>query len=393
MPRSSRLRASSSSRGAGTRGAPAADEEPTAALSEGQGAIQSASSVAALRTGVSRLVRRLFQAAGRGAPVSAGAEALLNTVEASLERRFSELARACGSEAEEALRESEARFRAFAELGSDWYWEQDERLRFTRFEGRYPAANREAFASYIGHVVWELGLEAESGWEGLRGVMEARQPFRDFVHSRVLRDGSRRWFTASGDPIFVGGRFVGYRGVGRDITAQKAAEEQVRHRATHDSLTGLANRAMFSAMIERALQSAKRYKRRVAVLFVDLDGFKAVNDEIGHEGGDSLLREIASHFVHAVRTSDTVVRLGGDEFVVLVPELRERADLAPVARKILAAARMPVQVGGRECRVTASMGIAVFPEDGDSEQALMRRADQAMYAAKREGKNVFRFCA
>jgi diguanylate cyclase (GGDEF)-like protein len=148
---------------------------------------------------------------------------------------------------------------------------------------------------------------------------------------------------------------------------------------------------MFSALLEQALRSAKRYERKLAVLFIDLDGFKAVNDRLGHEAGDSILKQVAARFREAVRESDVVVRLGGDEFVVLAQNLSDRDGVRAIAQKILGAAVLPVQVAEQECRISASIGIGVFPDDGDSEQLLMKNADRAMYAAKREGKNAFRF--
>ncbi len=291
-----------------------------------------------------------------------------------------------------SLRESEARFRSFALLGSDWYFEQDDELRFTRFDGRIPEKYRDLFRSFLGKRLWEIGHACDGGWDGMQQLQEALMPFRDFVHHRVRRDGTRQYFSDNVDPIFDDtGRFTGYRGVGRDVTVQKLAEERVQHRATHDSLTGLPNRAMFSALLEQALRSAKRYERKLAILFIDLDGFKAVNDVLGHDAGDCLLQQIAARFRGAVRASDVVVRLGGDEFVVLAQELSDRDGVSAIAQQLLGAAALPVQMAGGECQISASIGIAVFPDDGDSEELLVKCADHAMYAAKREGKNAFRF--
>lgn len=291
-----------------------------------------------------------------------------------------------------SLRESEARFRSFALLGSDWYFEQDDELCFTRFDGRIPEKYRDLFKSFLGKRLWEIGHACDGGWDDVKRLQEAPLPFRDLVHYRVRRDGTRQYFSDNADPIFDdAGRFAGYRGVGRDVTVQKLAEERVQHRATHDSLTGLPNRAMFSALLEQTLRSAKRYERKLAVLFIDLDGFKVVNDVHGHEAGDRLLQQMAARFRDAVRASDVVVRLGGDEFVVLAQELSDRDGVSATAQKLLNAAARPVQVAGGECQISASIGIAVFPDDGDSEDLLVKRADHAMYAAKREGKNAFRF--
>lgn len=371
------------------RPATEAESEGATALAFGYGAIAASSSLPELSAAVCTLVRKLL-AAGIG-EVPAASQTVLTAIAADLEQQMMRLARESVLTVEEALRDSEARFRSLADLGSDWYWEKDAHLRFTRFEGRYPSASEDAFATYIGRRVWEVGLEAESGWDPLRQTMEARHPFRDFVHTRVLRNGTRRWYTASGDPIFSDDIFLGYRGVGKDITAQKVAEEQVRYRATHDTLTGLPNRTMFGVLFEQALQSARRYKRGLAVLFIDLDGFKSINDEFGHEAGDYLLQQLSFNLVHAVRSSDVLARLGGDEFVLLVPELHARENLTTLAGKLISASRLPVCMGERECRVSASVGIATFPDDGDDEQSLMKQADHAMYTAKRAGKGTFRF--
>ena len=292
-----------------------------------------------------------------------------------------------------SLRESEARFRSFALLGSDWYFEQDNELRFTRFDGRIPEQYANTFKEHLGKRLWEIGHHCDGGWDEIQRQTQARLPFRNFVHHLLLRDGTHRYFSDNADPIFDDiGRFTGYRGVGREITAQRLAEERVEHRATHDSLTGLPNRAMFSVMLEQMLRSAQRYERGLAVLFIDLDGFKAVNDLLGHEAGDSVLIQMAARLRGAVRASDLVVRLGGDEFVIVNQEV-DRQGISSVAQKVLDAALLPVRAGEQDCRISASIGIAVFPDDGDSEQSLMKNADKAMYAAKRAGKNAFRFCS
>jgi diguanylate cyclase (GGDEF)-like protein len=174
-----------------------------------------------------------------------------------------------------------------------------------------------------------------------------------------------------------------------DISDRKRAEERVQYLATHDEMTDLPNRAMFLQLLTRAIESARRRNRKAAVLFIDLDRFKIVNDCLGHAAGDALLMEIASRFKRSLRASDVVARLGGDEFVVLVDDIEDVRSVATTARKVLLAALKPVELMGQECRVTASIGIAVFPEDGDDAVSLMKNADLAMYLAKEEGKNNF----
>jgi diguanylate cyclase (GGDEF)-like protein/PAS domain S-box-containing protein len=172
---------------------------------------------------------------------------------------------------------------------------------------------------------------------------------------------------------------------------RKRAEEKIQHMATHDALTGLPNRLMFSQLLNHAIQSAKRYQRQFAVFFIDLDRFKTINDTLGHEAGDQLLQEIAMRLKQTLRTVDVVARLGGDEFVILIEELSDLSQVETVAGKILSAVIKPVNLMNEECRITASIGISVFPKDAEDEQSLLKNADIAMYLAKEEGKNNYQF--
>ncbi len=294
---------------------------------------------------------------------------------------------------EQALRESEARFRALTNLSSDWYWEQDAEFRYTLMDSRHARAGS-AQQSFLGKRPWETELEIEGpgGWQAHRDLLAAHRSFRDIIMHRTLADGRPYYISVSAEPIFDGNRsFIGYRGVSREITEQKIAEERIQHLATHDSLTGLPNRVMFSHLVSTAIASAHRYQRQCAVLFIDLDRFKFVNDSLGHEAGDQLLKAISKRYKKALRASDVVARLGGDEFVVLIQDMQQSSQVATVARKLLSAATRPVALAGRDCHVTASIGIAVYPQDGDDEQALMKNADIAMYYAKDEGKNNYQF--
>jgi diguanylate cyclase (GGDEF)-like protein/PAS domain S-box-containing protein len=174
-----------------------------------------------------------------------------------------------------------------------------------------------------------------------------------------------------------------------DISARKAVEERVQHLATHDGLTGLPNRVMFVELLNHEIETARRHNRKLAVLFIDLDRFKVINDTLGHDAGDVLLQEMADRLKQNLRPSDVVARLGGDEFVVLVPEVTEMSQVTQVARNVLSTAMKPVLILGRECRVTASVGICVFPDGASDQQTVMKNADMAMYAAKEEGKNNY----
>ncbi len=177
----------------------------------------------------------------------------------------------------------------------------------------------------------------------------------------------------------------------------RVMEERIEHAhrveylAFHDNLTDLPNRAFFTRLLTQGMQQARRYNRNLALLFLDLDRFKTINDSLGHDAGDELLQEIGRRLQGAVRESDIVARLGGDEFVVLLPEIQSGNQVSPVAEKILAAVAKPFRLVGQEFRVTVSIGITLFPGDGEDEQSLMKNADVAMYYAKEQGKNNYQF--
>ncbi|HXH38496.1 MAG TPA: EAL domain-containing protein [Thermoanaerobaculia bacterium] len=175
----------------------------------------------------------------------------------------------------------------------------------------------------------------------------------------------------------------------RDITERTYAEEQIKHLAYHDALTTLPNRLLFKDRVSVAISHAQRHDGRVAVLFLDLDRFKVINDSLGHNIGDQLLQAVAARVQSCVRDSDTVARLGGDEFTLLLPELTHAEDAALVAQKILEAVRYPFHIEGREFYITTSIGISIFPEDGVDAETLIKSADTAMYQAKEQGRDNY----
>jgi diguanylate cyclase (GGDEF)-like protein/PAS domain S-box-containing protein len=297
--------------------------------------------------------------------------------------------------AETRLNQSEARFRSLTELSSDWYWEQDASLRFTKFDGSGAVGERyQPARAVIGRLSWELpGIVLESAnWAAHHARLERREPFREFEYSYRDSKGNLHYLSVNGEPVYgAEGRFLGYRGTSRDITARKQAEERIQYLATHDALTGLPNRVIFSELLNHAIGAARRKGNSLALLFVDLDRFKVINDTLGHQAGDCLLKGVAAQLKRCVRAADVVARLGGDEFVVLLEEKADANAAQSVARKLLEALAQPIAVDGADCRVTASIGIAMFPEDGQDEGALMQAADIAMYHAKDEGKNNFQY--
>jgi diguanylate cyclase (GGDEF)-like protein/PAS domain S-box-containing protein len=176
----------------------------------------------------------------------------------------------------------------------------------------------------------------------------------------------------------------------RDVTEQALAEEKVWHSAHHDPLTGLPNRRLFLDRLEQELKHAKRKRLPLSVLFMDLDGFKAVNDSFGHEAGDRLLSHVAERLVDCVREEDTVSRLGGDEFLVIITGTRQRKDADLVAKTIKDALEMPFEVAQRSVHISVSIGISFFPEDATSPDALLEAADRAMYINKNADSNQMR---
>ncbi|MQY51047.1 putative bifunctional diguanylate cyclase/phosphodiesterase [Rhodocyclus gracilis] len=186
-------------------------------------------------------------------------------------------------------------------------------------------------------------------------------------------------------------RFMGTYGIARDITERKRAEEKISFQAFHDLLTQLPNRVLFRDRLALALSQAARRATLLGVMFIDLDRFKTVNDSFGHAEGDQLLKTVAQRLKHCLRAGDTLARLGGDEFTVMLPDLLHADDVVGVAEKIAQEVGAPLMLGGQEFRPTASIGIAVFPRDGETVEALIAHADLAMYQVKNAGKNSFGF--
>ena len=283
-------------------------------------------------------------------------------------------------QAEESQRESELRFRSLVQMSSDFFWETDAQDRFTEMVHG---------PNYVDTVAGA----GEAGWGELRAMFQARAPFRDFEFGRPWPDGSIRYFSVSGEPRFAAeGAFLGYRGVGRDITEIALARERIASLAYSDPLTGLANRTSLSPALEQAVERARRRGAKLAGVFMDLDGFKQINDAHGHDIGDRLLVDVARRLRTVLRASDFVARLGGDEFFVVIEEVHDVPAVDGIARKLLSELLEPYELaGGKRAQITASLGVSVFPDDAGDAQTLMKHADMAMYAAKQAGKNSYRF--
>jgi diguanylate cyclase (GGDEF)-like protein len=268
------------------------------------------------------------------------------------------------------------------------------------------------FAALVAHPQPEGEADAVSTtpWDGVRRYANARQLY-DFPLAVIVglsadeqlaaarRDGRIYLWRASAGSVLLVLVIALLAHLSRRLalSRQRAADAQIAHAARieylayHDGLTALPNRSLFSKLLVQSIHEAHRYNRRLAVLFLDLDRFKQINDTLGHEAGDQLLQEVGNRLKGCLRESDTVARLGGDEFVVLLPELDDGKYVVTVGQKILSAVARPFVLIGQEFRVTVSIGISTYPQDGLDERTLTKNADIAMYQAKEMGKNNFQF--
>jgi diguanylate cyclase (GGDEF)-like protein/PAS domain S-box-containing protein len=290
---------------------------------------------------------------------------------------------------EQALRESEAHFRALVEQASDSFYVHD-------MQGRFIDVNQQGCEG-LGYTreellkmsVQDIDLDLTTReLKKLTSKLTAGSPIaRESRYQR--KDGSTFPVEIRMGPIDINGRRH-LLSLVRDVTERKEMQDHIQHLAYHDSLTNLPNRAMFNRHLSHAIDQAGRHGKSLAVLFIDLDRFKYVNDTLGHDAGDRLLQEMSRRLSNALH-GDLVARLGGDEFVVLLEDINDSEHVSHVAQKILTALVQELPLNGQRIHITASIGVSIFPEDGEDEFALMKHADIAMYRAKDRGKNNFQF--
>ncbi|MDD2700262.1 MAG: diguanylate cyclase [Sideroxydans sp.] len=206
----------------------------------------------------------------------------------------------------------------------------------------------------------------------------------------VRKNGKTFPMELSASEMTLGGQRY-FIGIVRDITERKETEERIAHLAHFDFLTNLPNRASFLTILDHSVCLAKRNKSVLAVLFIDLDGFKQVNDTLGHEAGDQLLKGVSIRFKKSIRESDTLARLGGDEFIMLLENIGSAEKAGQLAEKVINSLAEPLDLNGQLAKVGASVGIALFPDDTQDARALVKHADEAMYIAKHGGKNIWKF--
>ncbi|WP_180683310.1 EAL domain-containing protein [Tepidicella baoligensis] len=209
---------------------------------------------------------------------------------------------------------------------------------------------------------------------------------------RLRRDGKRIYLNMTVAPMRdSAGCITGYLTIAADISERKEAEQRIEFLAYHDVLTGLPNRLLLRDRVDQAMAHAERHRKHMALLFMDLDNFKQINDTLGHDSGDQLLREVTQRIRHCIRDTDTVSRQGGDEFVILLPDLTDAQAAVPVLDKLMEQMQRPFVLDGNELSTSMSVGVAVYPEDGRTFDALLKKADMAMYQAKENGRATYHF--
>ena len=296
--------------------------------------------------------------------------------------------------ADEALRQAEEKYRVIFEGAVVAIFQSTP-------DGRYTTANP-AMARMLGYdspqelvtsitdISRQVYVDPKSRNEFKR-LLNEHGTVSDFECQIYRKDGSKMWISANARAVSKAGVLVGYDGMNEDITARKVAEERVQYLAYYDALTDLPNRTLLQDRLTKALASARRQKDKVALLFLDLDRFKNINDSLGHALGDLLLQKVAERLKRWARDQDTVARLGGDEFLIVLTRIRDVADAAVAAERLMAAMIKEFIVQGNPLNISCSLGISIFPDHGESGESLIKHADAAMYSAKEKGRNNFRF--
>ncbi len=284
--------------------------------------------------------------------------------------------------------------RNYEECGQGWFWSTDAGGRLTYITDSVAQLMGRTTGTLLGTPLVDLFLPADSHGERQRTLpfLLTRQSRFDELPLRSAFEGDDRWWAISGCPQFDGGgKFAGYRGSGTDITAQRRSAEDASRLALYDSLTGLANRFHISKKLEATLAVFAQQQRSCAIMLLDLDRFKQVNDTLGHPAGDALLKQVAERLLNIVGDREMVSRLGGDEFQIILPDIEDRGKLGDMAAEIIASLSQPYSVEGSRCIIGASVGVAIAPFDGLSSDDLVRNADLALYAAKGNGRGRFAF--
>lgn len=295
-------------------------------------------------------------------------------------------------QAEEALVQSEEKYRLIAENMSDLLSVLDMNGQLTYISPShemilgYPISYYENNSGFD-FIHFEDLPKIESNFQLMLEKKQGSTVECRFKH----KNGSWIWFESTCSPILDdNGDILHFIIVSRRITERKMYEEKLTHLAFHDTLTGLPNRRLFTDRLEQSIKEAERYGRNMAVMYMDMDKFKHINDTLGHDIGDELLKQFAQRVKGCLRESDTLARQGGDEFTILLPVVQGEQDILLIANRIFESLQEPWKIGEHVFRTTSSIGIAFYPTDGITSGELMKHADIALYEAKKDGRNNFK---
>lgn len=295
---------------------------------------------------------------------------------------------------EEMLRQSEERYRTILEEMEDAYFEVD-------VTGNYTFVN-DAVCRHLGYSREELigtsfrdqmvKEELDKVYKAFGKIYMTGKPETGILYQLLRKDGTCGFAEMTGFPLTNQlGEVIGFRGIGRDVTERKRIEEQIKHLATHDVLTDLPTMRLAKDRLKMTISLAQRNRMMLVVMFIDLDGFKEVNDTLGHDAGDYVLKQVAKRLVSCVRASDTVARIGGDEFLIIANGIHVPENAIQIARKVIGVVSQPIIYNGGQAMVGSSIGIALCPNDAQDMEQLIKKADDAMYKIKKTGKNGFCF--
>lgn len=291
-----------------------------------------------------------------------------------------------------SLQESEKRYRLLADNSLDLIQLVNLDAIVTYASPSHKAVLGYDAEEYVGKwVLYQPNGEIDENFKKIFTHMVLTQKSITCEIRRRHKSGKEVWLELKGTPMFdEDGNIEHMMLVGREITERKEYQKELEFLSFHDPLTGVPNRRLFKELLEQTLKEAIRYQRKFAVMFLDLDRFKQINDQLGHDKGDILLQQFSQRVKSCLRDSDTLARHGGDEFTIILPEIQSESDAIQIATRILAAVQEPWDLGDENIQTTSSIGIAFYPQDGTTSEDLLRHADATLYTVKENGRNNYR---